>query len=292
MKWRFAIASVLLVLIVWGAACSTPALQPPGEFAGDAAALSVASPADRLISPAPAGYTFVREEPVRGAPAAQVSSRQAVEDLSPTPLPATRAPGPTVAPPQALFPTRAPPPEHAIPNMRGHRQVLAIDCEAAAAQDWARYFGVDFSEREFQSRLPRSDNPDYGFVGSVNTPWGKLPPEGYGVHAGPVADLLNVYGVPARAYKGYTLGLLKARVAEDMPVIAWVVGRVDRGAAVRYVDSEGRSVVVAAYEHVIIVTGYTETHIRYLSEGVVYQAPVQAFLASWGVLGNMVVVDR
>ena len=184
------------------------------------------------------------------------------------------------------------PTEYTISILRGHRQLLSIDCEAAAAVDWANFFGVKIDERVFQNELPRSDNPDFGFVGDVNGVWGELPPHGYGVYAGPVARLLTAYGLPAKAYKGYTLDQLKAKVAQGIPVIAWVVGSVDRGSPRFYIDSEGRRVTVAAYEHVVIVIGYSDLRIRYMSEGVTHYAATETFLQSWRVLGNMVVVDR
>lgn len=49
---------------------------------------------------------------------------------------------------------------------------------------------------------------------------------------------------------------------------------------------------MAAYEHVVIVIGYTDLRVRYLSEGGIHYAATETFLQSWGVLGNMVVVDR
>ncbi len=150
----------------------------------------------------------------------------------------------------------------------------------------------DFNEFEFQYRLPVSDNPDYGFVGSVNAPWGQVPPYGYGVYAGPVADLLNVYGIPAKAFKGYTLEQIKAKIAQDEPVITWVIGNVVGGVPSEYTDKEGRKTIVAAYEHVVIVTGYNENHIRYMSNGKFYDTPDEVFLNSWKVLGNMVIVDN
>jgi hypothetical protein len=59
-----------------------------------------------------------------------------------------------------------------------------------------------------------------------------------------------------------------------------------------YIDSEGRSVTVAAYEHVVILTGYDTRAdtIRFMSNGVFYDVPTQTFMTSWGVLGNMAVI--
>ncbi|MDP2966777.1 MAG: hypothetical protein Q8N39_12200 [Pelolinea sp.] len=62
------------------------------------------------------------------------------------------------------------PESHYIWNILGHRQFFPIGCEASAADDWAKYFGVEVNEFAFQVRLPISDNPDLGFVGDVNGP--------------------------------------------------------------------------------------------------------------------------
>lgn len=225
-----------------------------------------------------------------------------VPPATPTPLLATSTlPPPTVAPaaPAALSlsssPTPAPsalPAEHYIRNISGHKQYFKLGCEAATAKDWANYFGKDFNEFEFQYKLPSSDNPDFGFVGDVNAPWGQVPPYGYGVHAGPVADLLNAYDIPAKAYKGYTLEQVIAKLAEDKPVIAWVIGNVVGGVPYEYTDKEGRKVTVAAYEHVVIVTGYNQDKLRYMTNGKFFETPKEVFLNSWGVLGNMVIVDQ
>ena len=217
-----------------------------------------------------------------------------VVTLLPTASPSA-APSPTPVPPTATLPapsatpTPTQPAEHYIRTISGHRQYFSLGCEAAVAKDWANYFGYDFNEFEFQYKLPLSDNPDLGFVGDVNAPWGQVPPYGYGVHAGPVADLLNAYGIPAKAYKGYTLEQIKASVAQDQPVITWVIGNVVGGVPYEYTDSQGNKIIVAAYEHVVIVTGYSPTHIRYMTNGRFIDTPTEVFLNSWGVLGNMVV---
>jgi uncharacterized protein YvpB len=275
-----------LLLILWTTtACSPLAARPSGELARIAVVLN---------DPAPSA----------GQPS---QTPLAVLDRF-TPQPASsQTPEPTQAPtwkPAPIFnldtlshhvfpqlPTPLPA-EYIITGFRGHHQLLAIDCEAAAAVDWAKHFGVVIDEREFQLRLPHSDNPDYGFVGDVSSVWGKLPPHGYGVYAGPVADLINTYGVQAKAYKGYTLEQIKAKIAQDIPVMAWVTGNVAPGVPVVYTDSLGRTYIAAAFEHVVIITGYDASHIRYISEGITQFTTTRAFLSSWGVLGNMVVVDR
>ncbi len=205
---------------------------------------------------------------------------------------ATFTPLPTDTPTEAPSPTAVLPTQVKITNFTSWHQLLGLDCEASAATQWAAYLGFSLDELEFQRSLPVSDNPDYGFVGDVNGAWGLIPPHGYGVYAGPVANLLNKDGVQAVAYKDYTLDQLKAKLAQGIPVIAWVVGNVTSGTPVVYTDAESREVTVAAYEHVIVVTGYTQNTITYATEGNTYTVSTQRFLKSWGVLGNMVVVDH
>jgi uncharacterized protein YvpB len=208
----------------------------------------------------------------------------------PTLVPTTPA-SPSVEVPEV---TQSPniPEEHYIFDISGHKQYFPLGCEAAAAKDWANYFHKDFNEFEFQYKLPLSDNPDLGFVGEVNAPWGQVPPYGYGVHAGPIAKLLNAYGISAKAYKNYSIDKILNKVAHDKPVITWVIGNVVGGVPYRYHDSKGNEVLVAAYEHVVIVTGYNEKKIRYMNNGNFFEVPKDIFLNSWGILGNMVVVDR
>jgi uncharacterized protein YvpB len=182
------------------------------------------------------------------------------------------------------------PVSHYVYGVLGHKQYFKLGCEAAATHDWAWFFGVSINEFEFQNKLPLSDNPEVGFVGSVNSKWGQAPPYAYGVHAAPVARLLQEYGMPATAVKGYTLTQLKQQIAADRPVIVWVIGNVVGGVPWEYTAKDGSKVVVAAYEHVVIVTGYNETHIRYLNNEKYFETPTDVFLNSWKVLGNMALI--
>jgi uncharacterized protein YvpB len=182
------------------------------------------------------------------------------------------------------------PEEYYIRGFYGHCQYYAISCESSSAADWATFFGVEIYESDIQFKLPISDNPEKGFVGNVNDPWGQTPPYSYGVYAGPIADVLKEeYNLPARAEKNFTLEEIKAELAADQPVIAWVIGNMVGGYPAEYTDANGETTIVAAYEHTVILTGYGADHIRYLNNGRFYEVPNEVFLNSWGVLGNMVV---
>jgi len=89
--------------------------------------------------------------------------------------------------------------------------------------------------------------------------------------------------------KGFTIEQIKQEIASDQPVIAWVIGNCEGGIPYEYFDKEGSVVTVAAYEHVVILTGYNEESIRYMNNGKFFFFFIENFKNTWSVLGNMVV---
>lgn len=193
--------------------------------------------------------------------------------------------------------TRLPLPASAeVKGMFGFGQLLPLSCEARAAADWARHFDIRIAEMDFVKKMPFSDNPEEGFVGSLYAAWGSIPPEasptnriGYGVHAAPVAKLLQTYGAKAEAVREYTLDQLKSEIAAGRPVIVWVVGHVEIGKGVEY-KVEGQIVTVARFEHTVIAIGYDEKNIKILDGKTIYSRPTTTFAKSWGALKNMAIV--
>jgi LysM repeat protein/uncharacterized protein YvpB len=179
-----------------------------------------------------------------------------------------------------------------ISGVVGYAQTYVLSCEARSAADWAAFFGVSVSESDFQDNLPTSNNPDVGFVGYLNDPWGNLPPDSYGVHADPVANLLQVYSLPADARRSLGWADLQAEIAAGRPVIVWVIGQMWSGNPVEYSASDGQTVTVARFEHTMILIGYTPevVHVVDAYSGQTQTYALGSFLASWGVLGNMAVV--
>jgi len=172
----------------------------------------------------------------------------------------------------------------------GHRQSLPLSCESRSAADWAAFFGVKIDELEFLERLPPSDDPDRGFVGDVRGAWGQTPPNAYGVHAGPVARLLNAYGVQATAQRYSKWSLVQREIAAGRPVLVWVAGHVEPGHTFEiFTASDGRQTVVARFEHTVIVIGYSANTVTVADGAQVYTRPLADFLDSWGVLRNMAV---
>jgi subtilisin-like proprotein convertase family protein/uncharacterized protein YvpB len=202
-----------------------------------------------------------------------------IGDLPPTPTP---SPTPVNLPSSAL-----------IYGITGEGQLLPLDCEARSAVDWANYFGIYIDELDFFFSLPESDDPDTGFVGDVNGTWGQIPPNDYGVHAAPVAELLRAYGLTAYAYRSLSWDELRAEIAGGRPVIVWVIGSVLNGIPRYYTaNSNQHTTIVARYEHTVMVIGYSTDNVNILDGGSIYTRSIDQFLDSWSALRNMAVLGR
>ena len=205
---------------------------------------------------------------------------------SPTPFPtstATPSPSPTLTRDSSL------PESAAVKGMYGFGQLLPLSCEARAAADWARSFDVQIREMDFFNRLPKSDDPEEGFVGSPYGLWGQIPPDPYGVHAAPVAKLLQAYGLQASARRGLSFEEAQAEIAAGRPVIVWVVGHVEVGKGVEY-EVNGQVRMVARYEHTVNLIGYDDKNVTILDGKQIYERPIERFLKSWSALENQAIV--
>lgn len=172
--------------------------------------------------------------------------------------------------------------------MQGHN----LSCEARVAVDFARYFGVEINENDFLDNLPRSDDPNLGFVGDIDGPVGNIPPNSYGVYADPVANLLRDYGLDVAAVHGMRMRELKAEIAAGRPVMAWVVGAVEEGYPQLYYPPSGGEVTVVHWEHVVAVVGYDQDFVYVIDPtfNFYYGRWINTFKSSWAALGNMAVI--
>lgn len=178
-----------------------------------------------------------------------------------------------------------------VKGLIGHAQTYTLSCESRSASDFAAFWGLAVTETEFLQALPRSDNPDHGFVGDPNGAWGQIPPRSYGVHADPVAETLQQFGLNADAHSNLAWAEAQREIASGRPVIVWVIAGVWAGTPVAYQAADGSVVTVAANEHTMILTGYSPTTVELLdaATGRYGTYGLDAFLRSWAVLGNMAV---
>lgn len=190
---------------------------------------------------------------------------------------------------QAKVPRRA-----YIAGVEGRAQSWNLSCESRSAVDWAAFWGVKISERQFLHRLPRSDNPDKGFVGDPADAWGYIPPNSYGVHAEPVADLLRSYGFDAQARQGVKWEELQREIADERPVIVWVIGQMWKGKSSKYHSEDGGTTRVAPFEHTMILVGYDPERVWVIDAytGLEQVYALTSFLKSWEVLGRMAITGN
>ena len=272
------LVALLLLFYVVGSASPSLVLAPGELTFLSGEALQVATPSAVVIAPTatPTPTPTLTATPVTPSP---TSTR--TPTVTPTPI------TPLYTPVSFNLPVEA-----SISGIVGHRQSLSLSCEARAAADWAAFFGVEIGERQFQQQLPRSDNPDKGFVGDANDDWGQIPPKSYGVHAAPVAGLLQEFGLGAIARYGMSWDDLLKEIAAGRPVIVWVIGHVDPGTGVTYIDHDGQQVIVAPYEHTVMVIGYKtipENTVTILDRTRMYERSWEKFMRSWSVLGYMAI---
>ena len=178
-----------------------------------------------------------------------------------------------------------------ISGFIGHAQNYSLSCEARSAVDLMAFWGIYAAESDFLSGLPRTDNPETGFVGDPGDLWGNIPPGGYGVHAGPVAALLSAYGLQAEGKHGWSWDDLRREISLGHPVIVWVIGQMWKGVPQSYTSSDGQTTTVAHFEHTMVLVGYDSSWV-YVVDAFSGQAEtfaVDAFLGSWRVLENMAV---
>ncbi|HUF39087.1 MAG TPA: C39 family peptidase [Anaerolineales bacterium] len=246
---------------------------PTGAPSTGASSSAAAVPVVAVLQPHSVSPTPFQPLPITPTPSATPLPTQ-----TPTPLPTT-TPDPTSTPSE--------PDEVYIPGLWGHPQTFNLSCESRSASDFARYFGVYFTELEFLYALPLSDNPDTGFVGDVQGPLGQLPPLGYGVHARPVAALMRSFGLNATAHKGMALDQVRSELAAGRPVMIWAIRELSTSTPVDYTASDGDTTIVARFEHTFIVIGYGPGYITVLDNHRVYSVSTRQFQDSWGVLGNM-----
>ena len=271
----------------------------PGWLAGARPAPSVSAPVRLKVAATgttiPEIYATTEAPPVDASSTASMAPTRAAPSrydntaTAQASVPSVSSPASTEAFAGPAAGRPAPPASAYITRVVGHPQSLALSCESRSAADWAAAFGFHIDELEFLNALPTSDDPDRGFVGDVNGAWGQVPPNAYGVHAGPVARLLNQYGVPANFQLFMRFETLQAEIAAGRPVIVWVTGHVEAGSGRLYVASDGHHTVVAPFEHTVIVIGYDPTTVTVMDGARRYSKPIEQFMASWQPLRYMAI---
>ncbi len=197
-----------------------------------------------------------------------------------------------VAPPSAR--AEELPPEAVVDGVVGHPQERRLSCESRSATDLASFWGARFTEDAFFRRLPKSDNPQRGFVGDVDMPAGSMPPEGYGVYGEPIAATLRSFGLDAKAHRATELNRLKQELAAQRPVVVWATYDMQLPGAETWVSSDGVASSVVRWQHTFVAIGYDQAGLYLIDayDGVTKYFLYEVFVPAWEQLDRLAVTVR
>jgi uncharacterized protein YvpB len=183
------------------------------------------------------------------------------------------------------------PPSTLVEGIVGYAQERNLSCESRSATDLGSYWGAGFTEDEFLRRLPKSDNPQRGFVGDVDMPAGSMPPLGYGVYVEPVAATLRSFGLDAEAWLSLEMDTLKGELATQRPVIVWATYDMQQPGVETWVSWDGVPSTVVRWQHTFITVGYDEGGVYLVDayDGGTKYFSYEAFVPAWDQLGRMAV---
>jgi uncharacterized protein YvpB len=178
-----------------------------------------------------------------------------------------------------------------VAGVVGHPQEHSLSCESRSATDLAAYWGAAFTEDAFLRRLPKSDNPQRGFVGDVNMSPGSMPPVGYGVYVEPIAATLRSFGLDAEAERLLGMEMLKQELAAQRPVIVWATYDMQLPDLESWVSWDGVTSTVVRWQHTFIAVGYDDQGVNLVDafDGGTKHFSYEAFVPAWEQLGRMAV---
>jgi uncharacterized protein YvpB len=186
--------------------------------------------------------------------------------------------GPAVRPPWAL-----------ILDAPLYKQERSLSCESSAAAMAAGFYGLSVSESDILSALPRHEDPNLGFRGNVDGPYGGI--DDYGTYAEPIRQVLSGVGLTAGHLEG-GIEEIKQHIRAGRPVIAWVTYRLQVQTPRQVTLSNGTAVTMVPYQHVVLVVGYNASglwvHDPY--DGTRTWYGEDDFRRSFAYLGNMALV--
>jgi uncharacterized protein YvpB len=145
------------------------------------------------------------------------------------------------------------PPLALILDVPIYKQQRNLSCESSAAAMAANFCGLQVSEQDILSALPRHENPHRGFRGDVDGPHGGI--DDYGVYAEPVRQVLTDLGLEVRPLDGGA-DEIRRQIRHGHPVIAWITYELQVQSPQQITLSDGQVATVVPYEHTVLVVGY------------------------------------
>jgi len=170
-----------------------------------------------------------------------------------------------------------------------YKQQHNLSCESSAAAMAANFFGVQVSEAEILAALPRNENPNYGFRGNVDGQYGGI--IDYGVYAEPMRQVMAQLGLSVTPLEG-GVQEIRHHIRQGKLLLAWVTYDLEIQTPKRVTLSDGQTVTLVPYQHVVLVTGYNRNGLwindPYTGTAKFY--PDAEFARSFAYLNNMALV--
>ena len=148
-----------------------------------------------------------------------------------------------------------------IPNVFKYQQQRGLSCEYASLSIATGALGAWTSEYDFESVVPLSDNPHWGYRGNIHGSWGNT--TDYGIYAAPLVPALEHFGFNGNVFYGDS-GDLMAAIDRGEPTLVWLGLRGDAGSFDEY-TSDGTRYQLTPYMHVMTAYGYDDGGV-YLSD--------------------------
>lgn len=173
-----------------------------------------------------------------------------------------------------------------IPNVINYQQQRGLSCEYSALAIATGTLGGWVSEYEFESVVPLSDNPHWGYRGDITGVWGNT--DDYGVYASALVPALQNFGFNGNVFYGAgDTGELTAAIDRGEPTLVWIGMNGD----LSHYDytSDGTRYQLTQYMHVMVVYGYDDGGV-YLSDpgtGSFKYYDWGTFMWMWNVMDGM-----
>ncbi|MFT8767824.1 MAG: C39 family peptidase, partial [Lentilactobacillus hilgardii] len=123
--------------------------------------------------------------------------------------------------------------------MVAQRPQLPTGCEIAATTMMLQYAGADVTKMQLAREMPRSKNPNKGFVGNPYST------SGWWIYPKGLMKLVKNHAGSAINMTGAGFGRIKQSIRQDHPVVVWVHG------------------VDGFVNHALAITGYSATRAYY-----------------------------
>jgi uncharacterized protein YvpB len=188
---------------------------------------------------------------------------------------------------EGMFPASA-----SVTGFIGYPQSYTLDCETRSAVDLAAFYGITIDPMDFLSRLPKSDDPNEGFVGNY---WD--PREEYLLL---LMASIKVRWLSCSSNMDYPPSDIKITPGNNcgkklLPADrSWHGWQEIQKQVLRYPipHQTANTTKVVPYQHTVVVIGYDEMNVTIQDGGQRYTRNINTFLLSWQTLENRVIIVR